>query len=106
MHHRAVLPSSSAEAGHVGMTCFVVPGVIVATPDAAKQKQRCSSATQPYSELMVCLLVLQAAVERYTKTDPATAALHRCYRGFSRLSVLNERLGLRSGYTKGGACSR
>jgi hypothetical protein len=47
----------------------------------------------------------QAAVERYQKTDPATAALHRCYRGFSRLSVLNERLGLRSGYTKGGACT-
>jgi hypothetical protein len=54
---------------------------------------------------MACFLVLQAAVERYTKTDPATAALHRCYRGFSRLSVLNERLGLRSGYTKGGACT-
>lgn len=51
---------------------------------------------------MPCFLLLQAAVERYQKTDPATAALHRCYRGFSRLSVLNERLGLRSGYTKGG----
>lgn len=48
-------------------------------------------------------LSFAVALEKADKADPATLALRRCYRVFSRLSVLNERLGLRAGYTKGGA---
>lgn len=47
-------------------------------------------------------LSFAVALEKAEKEDPASAALRRCYRSFSRLSVLNERLGLRAGYTKGG----
>jgi hypothetical protein len=47
-------------------------------------------------------LSFAVALEKAEKADPATSALRRCYRCFSRLSVLNERLGLRAGYTKGG----
>lgn len=47
-------------------------------------------------------LSFAVALEKAEKEDPATTALRRCYRSFSRLSVLNERLGLRAGYTKGG----
>lgn len=47
-------------------------------------------------------LSFAVALEKADKEDPAAAPLRRCYRCFSRLSVLNERLGLRAGYTKGG----
>lgn len=45
-------------------------------------------------------LSFAVALEKAEKEDPASAALRRCYRSFSRLSVLNERLGLRASYTK------
>lgn len=47
-------------------------------------------------------LSFAVALEKAEKEDPATSALRRCYRCFSRLSVLNEKLGLRAGYQRGG----
>lgn len=41
-------------------------------------------------------------VAHHHSSNPSAAALRRCYRGFGKLSVLNEQLGLRAGYTKGG----
>jgi hypothetical protein len=47
-------------------------------------------------------LSFAVALEKAEKEEPATSALRRCYRCFSRLSVLNEKLGLRAGYQRGG----
>ncbi|WIA29367.1 hypothetical protein OEZ86_011872 [Tetradesmus obliquus] len=84
--------------------------LVAHSPYESYAEQRLTAKHNPYVNMLLADMSLsgasqlsfEAAVERYQKTDPATAALHRCYRGFSRLSVLNERLGLRSGYTKGG----
>lgn len=44
----------------------------------------------------------QTSLGKFEKEDPATSALRRCYRCFSRLSVLNEKLTQRAGYQRGG----
>jgi hypothetical protein len=41
-------------------------------------------------------------VAEQRRKDPGAEALRRCYAAFSRMSVLNEKLTVRSGYTRGG----
>lgn len=85
--------------------------LVANSPWESYAEQRLQAKTHPYVNMLMADMSLSgadqvsfnAAVEHSQKADPATAALRRCYRGFSRLSVLNERLGLRCGYTKGGA---
>lgn len=84
--------------------------LIADSPWESYAEQRLQAKHHPYVNMLMANMSLSgtsqlsfaAAVESYQKADPAAAALRRCYRNFSRLSVLNERLGLRSGYTKGG----
>eukprot|EP00878_Enallax_costatus_P044770 GHUV01053507.1.p1 GENE.GHUV01053507.1~~GHUV01053507.1.p1 ORF type:complete len:322 (+),score=61.17 GHUV01053507.1:314-1279(+) len=85
--------------------------LVASSPWESYAEQRLQAKHHPYMNMLMADMSLSgasqmsftAAMENAQKTDPATAALRRCYRGFSRLSVLNERLGLRCGYTKGGA---
>lgn len=84
--------------------------LVASSPWESYAEQRLQAKHHPYMNMLMADMSLSggsqasftAAMEGAQKADPATAALRRCYRGFSRLSVLNERLGLRSGYTKGG----
>lgn len=86
--------------------------LVASSPWESYAEQRLQIKHHPYMNMLMADMSLSgtsqlsfaAAVESAQKTDPAAAALRRCYRGFSRLSVLNERLGLRSGYTRGGTC--
>ncbi|KAF8073048.1 CAND8 [Scenedesmus sp. PABB004] len=81
------------------------------TPWESRAEQRLSARHHPELRMLLAdtslgggasQMSFAAAFESSCRADPAAAALRRCYRGFSRLSVLNERLGLRSGYTRGG----
>jgi hypothetical protein len=47
--------------------------------------------------------VFKRAFRGLVSEDPGQVYLQRCYRLLSRLSVLNEKLMLASGYCKGGA---
>lgn len=77
---------------------------------AVTNRQRLGAKRQECANLLLADMSLSGAsqlsfavaLEKAEKEDPATSALRRCYRCFSRLSVLNEKLGLRAGYQRGG----
>lgn len=82
---------------------FVVAAVLCCQRLAARRHECANLLLADISLSGASQLSFAVALEKAEKTDPAATALRRCYRAFSRLSVLNERLGLRAGYTKGGA---
>lgn len=50
------------------------------------------------------LLRLHVAFFRWEQEDPAHELLRACYMHISKLSLLNEQLGFKAGYEKGGEC--
>lgn len=64
----------------------------------------------PYMDMMLAHVSLgglsqlsfTAAMADVKQQEPALQALRRCYHDFSKLSVLNEKLTARAGYTRGG----